>query len=113
MILEVQNATCDTRKLKIPRFLTGGASEANFLFDGRPSGGDLFFNFCGRRRRGFGPVRQAPAAAAAAAKIAVRPSVRPSASVRPRPSVRVRPRPSIRPSAFVRKVFLRASGFNP
>ena len=31
-----------------------------------------FFNFCGRRRRGRGPVRRAPAAAAAAAKIAMR-----------------------------------------
>ena len=45
------------------------AVRSQIFFDGRPSGGDLFFNFCDRRRRGRGPVRRAPAAAAAAAKI--------------------------------------------
>ena len=121
LILEVHNATCDTRKLKFqPFFFAGRPPEANF-FDGRQSGANLIFNLCGCRRRGGGPVRRAPAAAvAAAAKIGFSifaaaaaaagapsagprprrrrwrpqklPSVRPSVCVRP--SVRVRPRPS-------------------
>ena len=42
-----------------------GPSEVNFFVDGRPSGANLFSNFCGRRGA-RGPARRAPAAAAAA-----------------------------------------------